>query len=333
MLVLYTPAVASRNDISLLVSSIIAQTNASLSVSGVAGTNYLTLADLEPLSGNLSTFGARCRGELYDDAIARDGEFSDLDTRLANADADVVLILVTTETGYTECEFGSGRFGGVAAYHNAGEPFAFSTDTYALGDLTAPHELGHVFGGDHEGGSFGALSYAQGYAISTCDWQTMMGGYILCPFDFGEPDPNQQPTARLPRWSNPSLSYMGQATGTSTQNMSAALDIQMPIVSAWEADPSAPGAGSGFGVSSWLCYGTHSAYWSSVSGATHYQLMASTSSSFTSPYLVTFSGGTSAVFNIAQYETLYLRVRACNAGGCGSYSSQAVADDYYTTCI
>jgi hypothetical protein len=333
-LVLYTPAVAARNNISLLANGIIAQTNASLAASGVDSSNYLTMADLRPLSSNLSSVGSRCRVEIFGDVVNRMGAFSDLDTRLANADADIVLILVTTETGYTECEYGYGRFGGAAFIHDPDHPFAISTDTYALGDLTALHEVGHVLGGDHEGGVDGALSYAYGYATPSCAWQTMMAGYIDCAFDYDEPYPHLQPVDRLPRWSNPSLTYGGLPTGTATKNMKAALNVLMPGVSDWESDPAAPGSPSTFIVTSWLCHGTYTASWSATTGATHYQLMASTSSAFTSPYLMQIaSGSTSAIFDIAQYETLYVRVRACNAGGCGGYSTQRIADDYYPICV
>ena len=41
----------------------------------------------------------------------------------------------------------------------------------------------------------------------------------------------------------------------------------------------------------------------------------------------------SANSDIGPSETLYLRVRACNAGGCGGYSAQQVADDYYPICV
>lgn len=334
-LILYTPAVAARNNISVLANEIIAEANASLSASGVDSSNYFTLADLKPLSNNFATFGVRCRDEVLDQARFRFGAFSGMDALMSSAQADTALILVTTEPTYDECLQNVGRVGGVAVTHEDEYPFALSTDTYALGDLTAIHEIGHVLGGDHEGGSNGVLPNAYGFAEeSSCGWQTLMGGYVACDFDEEQPFPQFQTTTRLPRWSNPNMNYGTVAMGSSTQNMADALEMLMPTVSAWESDPAAPGSASGFAVSSWLCYGTHTASWSATTGATHYQLMASTSVTFSSPYLIQIaSGATSAIFDIQPSETLYLRVRACNAGGCGGYSGQQVANSYYPVCI
>lgn len=337
-LILYTPAVAARNNISLLANQIIAQANASLAASGVDSSNYFTLADLKPLSSNFTTFGSRCADDILYQARDRVGAFSGVDTTLSNADADIALILVTTEISYDDCWQDVGRIGGVAFLHEEADPFALSTDTYALGDLTAVHEIGHVLGGDHEYGTANAaLPNAYGFvALPSCAWQTLMGGYAhpSCPFDVDQPFPHLQPTTRLPRWSNPNQTYGGIAMGSSTQNMADALETLMPTVSAWETNPAAPGTASGFAVWSWLCYGTHTASWTATTGATHYQLMASTSVTFSSPYLIHIaSGATSANFDIGPSETLYLRVRACNAGGCGGYSAQQVADDYYPICV
>ncbi len=338
VLVLYTPAVAANDNVSLLASNVIAQTNSSMAFSGVAGTNYLTLADMQPLSDNLATYGQRCRGDIYDRAAFRLGTFSDLDTRRVAAQADMVLVLFTTETSYTECGTG-GRVGGMAFVHSSVNPIAFTADTYALGDLTGPHEIGHVFGGHHEHQMGGTLPYSYGYASTTCTWQTMMGGYEGmpgyedCVFDYDEPHPAMQPVKRLPRWSNPALSYLGEPTGTSTQNMKAALEALMPIVSAWQADPTAPGTTGSFWVAPLMCYGQHQASWSAVTGATHYQLLVSTSPTFSFPYVMHITGSTTAQFSIQPSEPLYLRVRACNAGGCGGESSQGSATVYYPYCL
>lgn len=336
VLVLYTPAAAAANNISLMANNIIAQANGLFATSGVGSGNYFTLADMQPLSDDLTTFGARCETQIINNASAGAGAFSNVSSIISATNADIVLIIATTEPAYSECS-ALGRFGGFARIYESANPFAFTSDTYAIGDLTAIHELGHVMGGDHEGGTQGALSDAYGYATSSCAWQTLMGGYVQCAFDWNEPVPGLQPTTRLPRWSNPSLTYGGLPTGSSTQDMAAALDVLMPDVSAWESNPSAPGTPSGFNVSSWLCYGTHTASWSATSGATHYQLMASPNLTTNKPVLVQLvshsSGGTSAVFDIYPMETLYLRVRACNAGGCSALSSEDVANDYYDPCV
>lgn len=343
LLVLYTPAAAARNDINLMANNIVSTFNQSLSLSGVDNDNYLTLADIRSIGDDLSVSGSRCNDEIIRDMRDQSGEFANLNDWMDVAYADIALAIVTTQPSYAECYFGYGRLGGMAilippaSYPDHPNPFSNVTDTYALADLTAIHEIGHVLNGRHEYDCQAGTSpsYACGYAPTHCDWQTMMGGYGQCGFDFEE-GPGQQPTARIGRWSNPSVSYNGQPTGVSGsgpagRDMAAALDINMPLASTWKGIQSVPpSAPDPITVGSGFCYGFNTVDWTSQSGGVEYRLFQSTSSSFTNPDVVYSGPGSTTNINVSQ--TVYLRAKACNSGGCSPYSAQ-VSAGYYPGCM
>lgn len=336
VLVLYTPSVAARNNIALLSSELISQFNQSLASSGVSSSNYLTLAGTSEFGDNLSTLGARCRQELQTQMLQRSPPFQNLDALRSTAYADVVVLLLTTEASYTDCG-PSGRIGGVVtSIGDSIHPFALVTDSYALADLTGPHEIGHVLGGGHEDDDLRFPSFARGFANRpSCTWQTVMGGYtgyqngFGCDFDYTQPNPQLQPVSRLPRWSSPSVFYQGVPTGSSFQNMRSALETLMPTASSWVSDPPPPpNPPSSISAHPFSCNGRWELVWPTVSGATSYRLYRSSSFSFSNPVLAYQTGYTSAVVNVGTSGTSYFRVQACNAGGCSGYSSQASATGY-----
>lgn len=353
LLVLYTQAVAARNNVNLLANNIVAQFNQSLASSGVSSNKYLSLAGIDVLAPdtepnrNLDVPGARCPLEARELARTRAAPFQFVDAKRAAYFSDVVLILGTAEPSYTECSpLGSslGRIGGFATgTGGVGQPIAFSTDTYALGDLTALHEIGHVLGGGHEDDLGRVPAHARGLANRpACNWQTMMGGYTGthypngtpnphgCNLDTTQPNPSLQPVVRLPRWSNPALSYQGQPTGTAQKNMASALEGSlMSNASNWVTDPvpppAPPGEPSAYPVA---CDGQTMVDWPAVSGATHYRLSRSTSSNFTNPTLAYSGPYPSALINLGTSGITYLRVQACNTAGCSGYGPQGVASGY-----
>lgn len=79
------------------------------------------------------------------------------------------------------------------------------------------------------------------------------------------------------------------------------------------------------------CYGLNTAQWSSVSGATYYELYGSSSPTFTSQWLVTSTTGTIDAFSVS--GTTYLRVRACNASGCSGYRVGNQPAQHYYGCL
>lgn len=346
LLVLYTPLVAAQTNVSLMANNIVSGFNQSLQLSGVDSNNYVTLAGVRSIGNSLSTQGRRCNDEIVDVMMTqRSGPFSDLDDWMELAYADIALAIVTTEPGYTECGNGAGRFGGrglpISQYPGHTRPFSNTTDTFALADLTAIHEVGHVLNGMHAHlahCNWGTIpSYACGYAPQHCQWQTMMGGYVQCGFDHGK-DPWQQPTVRIARWSNPDRNYNGEPTGipvppnqSGGRHMAAALDINMSHAAGWKGTQSTPpSAPDPISTSSFYCWGMTSVNWAAQTGTVEYRLFRSSSSSFTHPVLMYSGPKTATTVNVDQ--TSYLRVKACNSGGCSPYSSQAVAF-YYSACM
>lgn len=305
---------------------------------GVSGTNFVTLAELRVLGTNFTTTGDRCRDHILDRMQQRTGAFQHLDAWMEVAYADIGLAIVTTEPGYTSDCGSLGRIGGKATfithYPDHQQPFAMTTDTYALGDLTAAHEIGHVLNGAHnahahctyQGGTI--PNFACGYAPSHCDWQTMMGGYVSCSFDPLEP-PSQQPTVRIARWSNPNVNYNGEPTGVGgsypyARNMAAALNVNMPHAAGWKGTQATPpSAPNPISAHTFYCFGQNAVQWTAQSGAVEYRLFQSHSPSFTSPFLVYSGPGTGTLVNVN--STAYLRARACNSGGCSPYSQQVTA--------
>lgn len=338
LLIMYTPAAAQQTSIQLLANNIVSSFNQSLSLSGVSGTNFVTLAELRVLGTNFTTTGDRCRDHILDRMQQRTGAFQHLDAWMEVAYADIGLAIVTTEPGYTSDCGSLGRIGGKATfithYPDHQQPFAMTTDTYALGDLTAAHEIGHVLNGAHnahahctyQGGNI--PNFACGYAPSHCDWQTMMGGYVSCSFDPLEP-PSQQPTVRIARWSNPNVNYNGEPTGVGgsypyARNMVAALNVNMPHAAGWKGTQATPpSAPNPISAHTFYCFGQNAVQWTAQSGAVEYRLFQSHSPSFTSPFLVYSGPGTGTLVNVN--STAYLRARACNSGGCSPYSQQVTA--------
>ncbi|MFV8750767.1 hypothetical protein ACNOYE_09470 [Nannocystaceae bacterium ST9] len=300
-----------------LAANITAEFNNSLSLSAVAPNNYLTVAGVQPIA---STFAGQSRTTLYFDMGNRSGVFSNVDALMAASYADVAFLLVDEDPSAVDVQ-GYGRVGGVAYLNNPNNPFAISTDDYALGDLTALHELGHVFGGRHEDAGAGA-GIARPVAYPKNGWMTIMGGYITCGFT-GLP---ATVCVRLNRWSNPDQSYDGRVLGVAGQSdMESWLEGSMPSVSNWrESPPLPPAAPSPLTKQSEQCFGFFTMNWAGVAGATEYQLHASTNVGFTQPFAVYVGPDTTTWIDVPN-GTWYLRARACNGGGCSSYTSQVSA--------
>lgn len=332
VLVLYTPKVAQRNNINLLANNIINETNTSLLNSGVPSSNKVTLAGMKKMTSDYLGY-RECTNHLVENSmIGRNNGFENILQWRSLYKADAVLLLVTTEPSMQACPHGSlGRIGGFAYRFYSSFPYASVADTWALADLTAIHELGHVMGGGHEDdsddpgvGELVAPPYARGYAFRPqCGWQTMMGGYKWCKKN----QATYQPTTRLPYWSDPTAMYFVFPRGQPERNMVAALNIMMPNAAASQPDPPPPPsiAPSSLTATSHMCWGMTNVSWGASSGATMYKLFYSTYSTY-NPQFVAYDGTARNSFvNIGSNSTYYFRVKACNAGGCSGFSNQVSA--------
>ena len=319
---------------SLYVSTIVSEMNAALTRSGVSSNNYISSAGLISIN---SSFIGQCKGTILNKMIDGTSEFSNIDQDLITYGADAATLLVSTYTGQ-DCGFGSvgifGRVGGLAQPFTASDPYAVFADAYALGDLTALHEIGHIFGGAHAQPVyyFGAFSYSKGlinfdHINTNNSWQTMMGSYG----DFTDDcifSGVYSTCERLNYFSNPSLSYNGIPLGASDRNMKQSLNNTMPIVSGWRGSPvPLPNVPNPISSNNEACYGLNSVTWTAQSGATEYRLYKSTSSSFTSPVLLYSGTNTTTLVNV-NFGTWYLRAQACNASGCSPNSNQVTAYRY-----
>lgn len=99
-------------------------------------------------------------------------------------------------------------------------PYAFSVTGWscAVGNLSFPHELGHNMGLHHDeanaGGGRGAYTYSYGYRDPGF-FRTVMA------YPCASPEPG---CPRVGRFSTPSLTYNGRATGTASTNNALTLD-------------------------------------------------------------------------------------------------------------
>jgi len=102
----------------------------------------------------------------------------------------------------------------------------------------------------------------------------------------------------------------------------------MPVVSGYTADPLPPSNPPSLSVVPGFCFGSSTVNWTSVSDASNYRLSRSFSPGFSSPSVIYDGSGTFTAINIPgppEPGTWYLRVKACNAGGCSGWSNQQSA--------
>lgn len=246
-------------------ANIVTAFNNSLSLSAVSSNNYVSIAGVQPVASN---FAGMNRWTIIQAMGNRTAPFTSIDASMATTYADVAFLLVQEDPTAIDMPT-YGRIGGVAFLQNQAKPFALSTDDYALGDLTALHELGHVFGGNHE--DVPNAGIARPVVAVNDTWMTVMGGYIDCPFN-GLP----ATCVRLNRWSNPDQTYQGVPLGIPGQaDMESWLESSMPTVSAWRPEPPVTVYTNSFesagDLSGWLIWhNCASGPWSSASNVFRY---------------------------------------------------------------
>jgi hypothetical protein len=96
------------------------------------------------------------------------------------------------------------------------------------------------------------------------------------------------------------------------------------------APPGAPATPASLSIFNEHCYGLNTVSWGAVSGATHYELYRSTSSTFPTQTFEYSGTDTERIVNVS--SNTYYRVRACNSSGCSNYRSGGPAT-YISGCL
>ncbi len=224
------------NDVNgnLLASQIITEFDNVKNRSSVSSTNRLVSAGT-PQKLN-TDFGVLTKHNMLARMDGKSYEFSDIDIRKNAANADIVVLLYSSSNN-------SNRLGGLANLYNSNFPNTVVADDYALGDLTAIHEIGHVLGGAHalplRDDDADAFPLGHGVEGDNGLWQTIMGGYgHTCAFDFGAGATGQL-CERIGYFSNENTSPLppitdGQVIGNNTDaDMAAVLNTTMPLAAQW----------------------------------------------------------------------------------------------------
>ena len=124
------------------------------------------------------------------------------------------------------------------ANSNYTDPFCVVTRGCAVGNLSFPHELGHLYGCRHDpyvDNTNTPYSYGHGYVYLPSRWRTVMAYNNLCTATA----PGTSCT-RIPYFSNPSVNYLGNATGVGGANDNkSALEASRANISSLETTLSA----------------------------------------------------------------------------------------------
>lgn len=263
--------------------------------------------------------GAVETGDIWTDrdrfAAPNDG-FADEVHSLRHAYAADVAVLLTKDQGrYCGLAYAIGA--------TAGSAFAVVAEDCAVRDYTLAHEIGHLQGASHnpENADNPPYPYGHGYYYDADNWRTVMS-YNRCFYASCQV---------IPYWSNPYVTYGGVPMGTTSTHHNARVLNERACTVAGFKTPVLPATPSSISVWSERCYGLNQVSWSSVFGASEYELWGSSSSNFSSSWRIYRGPSTSRSINVG--GTTYLRVRACNIAGCGSYRTASSTAKYYYGCL
>lgn len=154
-----------------------------------------------------------------------DGYMDNIHTLRSTYDADLCALIVNNldYCGYADAI--------LASYSSA---FCVVEDGCAVGNLSFPHELGHLYGCRHDpyvDNTNTPYAYGHAYVYLPATWRTVMAYNDYCTA-------NSTSCTRLPYFSNPSKTYGGVAMGTAAGNNNrAVLNITDVTIAGFQAMP------------------------------------------------------------------------------------------------
>ena len=323
-----------------------AVTNMNTSMSG-SGINNVTFRLVHAAkvnyteSGDFSTDLVRLAGN-------GDGYMDNVHSLRDQYGADIVSLII----GSPASSCGIGYLNTNPSAYSAGNAFNVSLYSCVVGNFTMAHESGHNMGlrhdwyvdasttpCSHQHGYVNQVALAQGTSSpSSSRWRTIMAYNDRCAVAGIS-------CTRINLWSNPGISYNGDATGIAIGNNEASDEAyafyrMACIVAAFRPEPSGGGGGGGTGCSapsglstSGITTSSATANWNSVSGATSYDVDYKASSS--GSWINIASGTTSLSWNLLGMPastSFDWRVRANCSGGSSSYTQSQFTTQSIASC-
>lgn len=217
----------------------------------------------------------------------------------AGCDALITMVMMNGTSASSGFPSGGLPYGTVNMGDDIAPSYGLAATTHVI-----THELGHCVGFRH---------------TDYYDRSISCGGSAVNEGDAGVGVVQIPGTPATATWNGSVMNacYNAGSTGVWTANDTTALNTLY-------GPAAVPAAPSPLTKISDSCFGAYWMDWSTQPNATSYQLWRSTSSGFGSPVMLYSGPGTGTDIEVT-YGTWYLRARACNANGCGSWTNQVSA--------
>ena len=192
------------------------------------------------------------------------------------------------------------------------------------------HEIGHNLGNDHDyPDKRGAFDYSHGFSFAggggVPEFRTIMGSDFTCSLSSCD---------RLNRWSDPNETYFSQAIGvTGEADAAQSLNTMRSVISNYRTPTgSDPSAISPVTVVRGLCFDDNWVNYNAPSGLLGwYEIQTDSNSSFSSP--TAFYRGVKTSVPLSVFSTTWMRARACNSSGCSGWTNGSQAATYTAGCL
>lgn len=328
ILLLYSSAAATNQDIEALANSSVAFMNLSFDDSGV---NAVARIVHYSLVSGYTEDNPMTLNDILDVTI---------DMRSGTGDFSGVPALRNTHSADLAHFIWDGSMVGTDTCGSAYAPNSFSGNATLFSGNTGDscismynnftHEIGHNLGTDHDyPDKRGASDYSHGFSFAggggVPEFRTIMGSDFTCSLSSCD---------RLNRWSDPSATYLGQALGvTGEADAVQSLDTMRSVISNYRTPSgSSPGAISPVTVVRGLCFDDNWVNYNPPSGLLGwYEIQTDSNNSFSSPTSIYRGVKTSVPLSV--YSTTWVRVRACNSSGCSGWTNGSQTATYTAGCL